>query len=278
MMHPLIDQLARAAGFIDGANPPMPLNFILLIEATLTASVLLATVFMAFVEQRPAFAYGFGGRKPIVRFVSGFFFGFIAISAFVGTLAKAGLLHLDGRLLHGPTIWLNGLGWALFFVIVALFEEGFYRGYLQFTLTRGIGFWRGALLINFLFGFSHGSNAGETPVGLFSAGAIGLILCLTLWYTGSLWWALGFHAAWDWGESFFYGTSDSGLLVKGRLFAEHPIGNVLWNGGATGPEGSLLVLPLLAIIALCVWLWWRNRSDLPFKRAGWKPANPNGDS
>ena len=118
-------------------------------------------------------------------------------------------------------------------------------------------------------------NPGETPVGLFSAGSIGLILCLTLWYTGSLWWALGFHAAWDWGESFFYGTSDSGLLVKGHLFAEHPTGNILWSGGATGPEGaSLLVLPLLAIIALCVWLWWRNRSDLPFKGAGWKPRAP----
>ena len=271
MLHPLMDKLARAAGFIHGANPPMPLNFILLIESTLAVSVLLATIFMARVEQRPAFSYGFGGRKAFVGFVSGLFFGFLAISAFVGALAKAGLLKLDGRLLHGSAIWSNALGWALFFVVVALFEEGFYRGYLQLTLSRGIGFWWGALLINALFGYSHGTNPGETPVGLFSAGAIGLVLCLTLWYTGSLWWALGFHAAWDWGESYFYGTSDSGLLVKGHLFAEHPTGNILWSGGATGPEGSLFIFPMLALIALCVWLWWRTRSDLPFKGAGWKP-------
>ncbi len=271
MLHPLMDTLAHAGGFIHGANPPMPLDFILLLEVTLTASVLLGTVIMARIEHRSAFSYGFMGRKGIVRFIWGLFFGFAAISAFVGVLAKAGLLHVDGRMLHGPAIWLNGLGWGVFFLIVALFEEALFRGYLQFTLTRGTGFWWGALLINFLFGFSHGTNAGETPVGLFSAGAIGLILCLTLWYTGSLWWALGFHAAWDWGESYFYGTSDSGVLVKGHLFAEHPTGSILWSGGITGPEGSLLVLPLLAIISLCVWLWWRNRSELPFKGMGWRP-------
>lgn len=271
MFHPLMQKLADAAGFIHGANPPMPLNFILLVESTLTASVLLATAFMARTERKSAFAYGFQGRAGIIRFVSGLFFGFLAISAFVGVLAKAGLLHLDGQLLHGSSAWLHALGWAVFFVIVALFEEALFRGYLQYTLTRGIGFWWGALLINFLFGFSHGSNAGETPVGLISAGGIGLVLCLTLWYTGSLWWALGFHAAWDWGESYFYGTSDSGLVVRGHLFSEHPTGNILWSGGITGPEGSLLVIPLLAIIALCVWLWWRNRTDLPFQGAGWKP-------
>ena len=49
--------------------------------------------------------------------------------------------------------------------------------------------------------------------------------------TGSLWWAIGFHAAWDWGESYFYGTSDSGLMARGHLFGEHPVGKLLWSGG-----------------------------------------------
>jgi membrane protease YdiL (CAAX protease family) len=273
MLHPLLQKLAHAAGFIHGANPPMPLDFILLIEVPLTASALIATAFMARIEHKSPFTFGFQGRAGIIRFVSGLICGFLTISAFVGVLAKAGLLHLDGQLLHGTSAWLHALGWGVFFLIVALFEEALFRGYLQYTLTRGIGFWWGALLINFLFGFSHGSNAGETPVGLISAGGIGLVLCLTLWYTGSLWWALGFHAAWDWGESYFYGTSDSGMVVKGHLFAEHPTGNILWSGGLTGPEGSLLVMPLLAIIALCVWLWWRNRTHLPFKGAGWRPQS-----
>ena len=63
----------------------------------------------------------------------------------------------------------------------------FSRGYLQFTLTRGlggiyrwlfgagtrerIGFWSAALILSFFFGFGHRTNPGESPLGLLSAGA-----------------------------------------------------------------------------------------------------------
>jgi len=64
---------------------------------------------------------------------------------------------LDGELLHGSDILKYALGWGLVFLMVAFFEESTLRGYLQFTLTRGIGFWWGALLLSLLFGFSHGT-------------------------------------------------------------------------------------------------------------------------
>jgi hypothetical protein len=35
-------------------------------------------------------------------------------------------------------------------------------------------------------------------------------------------WAVGFHAGWDWGQSYFYGTPDSGLVVQNHLLASHP--------------------------------------------------------
>ena len=85
-----------------------------------------------------------------------------------------------------------------------------------------------------------------------------------IYFTRSLWWALGFHAAWDWGESFFWGTSDSGLLVQGHLFDEHPQGALLWSGGPTGPEGSLLVFLILLLCTALALLYWRGR---PFARA-----------
>jgi hypothetical protein len=56
------------------------------------------------------------------------------------------------------------------------------------------------------------------------------------------------------------------------LLGEHPIGQRLWSGGATGPEGSLLALSVLAIMALFMWLWWRNRVQSPFRDSGWRPA------
>lgn len=234
--------------------------------------ILIATAVMALIERKSVLAYGYQDKARGVRFISGLIWGFVAITVLVLSLWASHLLVFDGLTLHGAAIFKYGLVWGFMFLLVGIFEESIMRGYAQFVVTRGIGFWYGALFFSFLFGFGHHANPGESPVGLISAGAIGLVFCLSLWYTGSLYWAVGFHAAWDWGESYFYGTSDSGLLVKGHLFSEHPTGKILMSGGATGPEGSLYIIPLILLIALFMWLWWGRRGPAAFAGQGWLPA------
>ena len=167
----------------------------LIIEITQCLPAVLATWIMASIERRPLLAYGYQGSARTVRFLSGLVLGFVALTGFLLVLWKAGFLAFDGQLLHGSAILKYALAWGLVFLLTAVFEESTLRGYLQFTLTRGIGFWWGALLLSLLFGFAHGTNPGETHVGLLSAAGIGLVSCLSLWYTGSLWWAVGFHAS-----------------------------------------------------------------------------------
>jgi uncharacterized protein len=253
------------------AGMPMPPAMGIINEGVQLAVVAIATGIMSLIERKPVFFYGYQGQARGLRFFSGLFWGFAAISALVLVLDKLGYLSIDGRALSGSSILRYGLLWGFGFLLVGFFEESTLRGYLQFTFLRGVGFWWGAIGLSLLFGFGHGHNPGESPVGLFAAGAIGLVFCLSLWYTGSLWWAVGFHAAWDWGESYFYGTADSGLVAQGHLFQEHPIGKLLWSGGATGPEGSILVLPLLVLAALAMFLWWGLRTQSPFAGSAWRP-------
>ena len=92
--------------------------------------------------------------------------------------------------------------WAGFFLIVGFYEEFFTRGYAQFTLTESVGFWPAAILLSLGFGALHLENPGENWVGILGAIVIGFFFCLTLRRTGNLWFAIGFHAAWDWGESY----------------------------------------------------------------------------
>jgi membrane protease YdiL (CAAX protease family) len=115
------------------------------------------------------------------------------------------------------------------------------------------------LILSIAFALGHLSNSGESVLGIVEVFIAGLVFCLSLWYTKSLWWAVGFHAGWDWSQSFFYGTPDSGLLVTGHLFASHASGSSLWSGGTTGPEGSLLFLPLVILVGAGMWLWWGKR-------------------
>lgn len=234
-------------------------------EGVLLISVMLATWVMAQIERRPVSAYGLAPEHWLPRLLAGLAWGVGFLSLLVLLLRAMGLLTFNGRMLHGAAAIGYGAFWFATFLAVGFFEETFFRGYVQATLARGLsgvygwfgapnhralGFWTAAFLLSFGFGFTHKSNAGESPVGLLSAGLIGLVFCFTLWRTGSLWWAIGLHAAWDWAQSFLYGVADSGTVIADRLLETHPVGKTILSGGLTGPEGSIFIVPIVLLIAV----------------------------
>lgn len=120
------------------------------------------------------------------------------------------------------------------------------------------GFWQAAWVTSTLFGFGHTGNNGENWIGIFAAAVIGFVFCVSVWVTGSAWWAIGCHAAWDWAETYFYGTADSGNVATGHYLTTSLSGNPLWSGGADGPEGSLLVLPVILLLLALLLILYRR--------------------
>jgi membrane protease YdiL (CAAX protease family) len=242
--------------------------FGLLVEGTAFLVVCIVSWIMSKIEGRPNSVYGFGGSRKLSHFLAGLAWGVACLSVLVLTLCKAGLLVIDSRLLFGTDIVRYGVVWLLCFLLVGLLEEYLTRGYLQYTLTRGLagfyqwafktrrsralGFWTSAMIFSILFGLGHGHNPGESPIGLLSAGLASMVFCFSLWRTGSLWWAIGFHTSWDWGQSFLYGVPDSGTMVPHHLLATHTIGRPLLSGGTTGPEGSIFIVAILAVASLII--------------------------
>jgi membrane protease YdiL (CAAX protease family) len=124
------------------------------------------------------------------------------------------------------------------------------------------GFWQAAWVTSTFFGFYHTSNNGENWIGVFAAAFIGFVFCVSVRVTGSAWWAIGCHAAWDWAETFFYGAADSGFQGQGHFLSANSAGNPLWSGGADGPEGSLLVLGVVLLLLLFLLaVYARNKSE-----------------
>ncbi len=130
--------------------------------------------------------------------------------------------------------------------------------------ARSAAFWQAAWVTSTGFGLMHTLNHGENSIGIFAAAAIGFAWCASVRLTGSAFWAIGCHAAWDWGETFFYGTADSGLVPHGHMFTTTPAGNPLFSGGADGPEGSLLILGAILVL---VGLTFAARSLLGVNKA-----------
>jgi len=277
LLHPLLRSLLRHAG---EANEPMSPVFMIAAEANSLACVALSTWVMARIQGCRFWDYGLGDSRFSRHLFAGAAWGAALLSILVFSLRAAGALAFDSRLLSGARAVEYAAVWLLAFFIVALFEELLFRGYPLHALNRGIqsicnqlglqhkvriAFWISALLTSCVFGLVHRSNSGESPIGLFAAGLIGLVFCYSIWRTGSLWWAIGFHATWDWMESFFYGVGNSGTVIRGQLMASHPIGRTAISGGATGPEGSVLVFPVVALSA-CVVLF-SVRSTAAYGRA-----------
>ena len=93
-------------------------------------------------------------------------------------------------------------------------------------------------------------NFGETPLGLIDTVGAGLLFCVLIRGTGSLWFAIGFHGAWDYAENYLFGTADSGNRCVGTLLTFAPRGDVYFSGGKTGPEGSVFCAAVLLVAAL----------------------------
>jgi uncharacterized protein len=217
---------------------------------------------MAVIEKRTFADYALPMNETLgKRFWQGVPLGFVMLSLLLALLAVFHGFSLDG-IAEGSTAAVKyGILYFIGFIFVGIFEEFSFRGYMQATLGSGMGFWPAAILLAILFGASHLSNPGEKILGAIMAGSFGLVAAFALRRTGNIWFPIGMHASWDWGESYFYGTPDSGLLATGHLFNSSPHGPAWLSGGSVGPEGSWVVFLVLIIWAAAIHFLFPARRD-----------------
>ena len=212
---------------------------------------ILPAVFMGRLEKRPFSSYGLPASGAFGKaFWSGMLWGFAALSVLLLALRGLHAFYFGAAGLHGARALKFAVFWGVFFLLVAFFEEFLFRGYSLFTLSRGVGYWPAAAALSLLFGAVHLGNGGESWVGAAAAAGIAFFFCLTLRRTGTLWFAVGFHASWDWAESYFYGVPDSGGMIQGHLLNPSSNGPVWLTGGTVGPEGSLLVFAVIGALLM----------------------------
>jgi len=220
-----------------------------LVELELFLAAAAAAFLMSRIERRSWGDYGLPARVAFGKnFWVGAVWGIVWLTVMMLVMRAGGLFDFGGLAIHSVRILKFAAFYGLLFLTVGFFEEFTARGYAQFTLAQGMGFWPAAILLSALFGAMHLGNSGEALLGILGVALIGLFLCLTLRRTGTLWFAVGFHASWDWGESFLYSVPDSGAMVPGHLLNASFHGPRWLTGGSVGPEGSVLVLVTIGLM------------------------------
>jgi len=214
-----------------------------------------AALIMAQIEGRSPGAYGLPLSGAFGKlFWQGCLIGLVEISVLVGLIAVFGGYSFGDVALHGKELLRWGILWGVFFVFVGLFEEFTFRGYTQYTLAESIGFWPAAILLSCSFGAVHLGNPGEGWVGAAGVVMIGLIFAFALRRTGNLWLVVGWHASFDFGETFLYSVPNSGIVFEGHLSNASLHGAKWLTGGTVGPEGSVFSFLTMGILAFAIHL------------------------
>jgi hypothetical protein len=234
------------------AIPPWPNAKVLIAQdAIALLAVLLATLILARLERRRLREYGIPGRNSFSSpFWMGSLWGFAAVSALIGLIALVGGYSLGRLNVHGLALVQGAMWWIIASLAIGFTEEYIFRAYAQSTLASGMGFWPAAFLISCAFGALHYfTKTYERWTDWASVSLLALFLCLTLRRTGDLRFAIGFHAAFDFAAIFFYSGPNGGNVAADRLFTStfHGSGDAI-TGGPLGPEASLLIFPVIALL------------------------------
>lgn len=148
-------------------------------------------------------------------------------------------------------------------ILVAYWEELVFRGYLFQNLTAGLGMKPAILISCLLFGLIHYLNPNATLLSTAIICLFGLMRIYGYLATGMLWLSMGMHLGWNFFQGPVFGFSASGHQMATLLDLNILQPNWL-SGGSFGPEGSLLIIPIV-LLALWMMKLWSRRGEINFK-------------
>ena len=228
--------------------------------SVLLASSLFAGWALLATDGRPPAALGFPLRREALSESGlGLALGCVVAAAAVVPMAAFGVVRWSAEATGGVARFLlGGASTLALYAPLAAAEEALLRGYPLQALAEAWGPVLALLLTSATFGLLHAANPEVQWVGILNTGLAGVFLGALYLRTGSLWWASGAHAGWNWTHGYLLDLPVSGLNVADQPLLEgRTQGPELLSGGGFGPEGSLLVTGVL--LAATAWTWRTSR-------------------
>ncbi|AXI03554.1 CPBP family intramembrane metalloprotease [Aquirhabdus parva] len=235
---------------------------ILISEVLGTIAIFAATWIMATCERRRVDSYGL----PISDAFRGYFWEGVALGIAVAGIVAGGMYAFGGLEIHGFALqgndwFVQPFLWIVAMIFLGVSEEMWLRGYGLQVLGRGIGFWPAAVITSLIFGAMHLNKPEENFIDIFNIVILGIVLCITVRRTGSLWLAVGFHTTFDFMQFFVIGTPNGGNKPIGTLLQSEFLGPAWLNGGSLGTEASYIMLPVIFGFYVYIVLRYKSRNE-----------------
>lgn len=229
-------------------------------------------LFCHFLDRRPFHTLGiYWHRKALTQLVLGTTFALAEWLFVIGALALTG--HIRAVRFVGnlpPTLF---IAYLMGFLVQGGVEELSMRGYILQNLLTRFSAATAVLGTSVLFSLSHAFNPGffNAPstmlLAMVNLTLYGILTGVSYLRFGSLWFAIGNHAAWNFALGNLFGMKVSGMQLPHYLWAVETQGAAWLTGGAFGIEGSLPgTFALLSLILVLLRLpfpqpplqWWQK--------------------
>jgi membrane protease YdiL (CAAX protease family) len=237
----------------------------LLLNALAAAVALTASIIVArrYLDRRSVISLGVQVDKYTFPDISvGILISGLMIALIFTLEWAAGWLQVESFAWEGES-WLDVIAsLAIMLIVFALAgwsEELLARGYWLQNLNDGLNLSLAVLLSSALFALAHAFNSNiswQAYLGLFLSG---LFLAFCYLRTHQLWLPIGFHIGWNFFEGIIFGFPVSGEYFY-QFIRQTVSGPDIITGGAFGPEGGLILVPVLFLGAgLVFWYTWSRK-------------------
>ena len=138
-------------------------------------------------------------------------------------------------------------------------EEIESRGYLFQNVFRGWGATIATIITALVFAARHLQNPNVSALGIINIALFSIGLTVGMLRLRSLWYTIGWHAAWNFSLVFILGVPTSGYSLTGfdiaraSLFSSVSSGKEWLTGGGFGPEGSILATVVILLQIIIMW-------------------------
>lgn len=261
-----------AFGMIEGANELVSSNedimraldsypwIILLVQGGGTVGAICVTFLLWRIMNKETIeSLGFRGSLKDLGF--GLFLGAISITIITFILMVSGNVTLMNSFLE-PEFTVYALTFLIMFILVGVFEEMFFRGYVMSTMaSRGNQKWVIYVVSALLFSIVHATNPNVSVLGLVNIALVGILFAYMFDATNSLWLPIGYHITWNYFQGNVFGFAVSGTTPHGIYNVNIAKGNELLTGGTFGLEGGVLATILIIFGFIATW-YYAKRTNI----------------
>lgn len=217
-------------------------------------TILIVWIFARFIDRKKFIDLGFLLKNRYKDILYGLLAGIVMMGLGLIILKENGDLTIDSIKFSGISL----LQSLFLFIIVALNEEIFVRGYILPNFMDSMNRYLALVLSSLIFTALHLFNPNVSFLGITNILLAGILLGIGYIFTKNLWFAIALHFSWNFFQGPIFGFEVSGTKTN-TLISQTINGSEILTGGKFGFEGSLLASILCTTCIILFWYIYRKQ-------------------